>query len=157
VDYLIRFATKDDEGAMCALLPRLGEHPLIPKRDSRDLWQHDAQLLLDHLRGEADQCFAQVAVAKLDGQILGLTLVSMQPEFMSHAASGHLEAIAVAANAEGFGVGQALLAAAEDEAKRRGALAMTLHVYHSNQRAAGLYERRGYHYEIQRRTKWLDD
>ncbi len=159
MNFTIRFAQLADLDAMCALLPRLGEFTLIPNRNSADLWQHDAQLLEQHLRGQAPQCFAQVAVAdaaQAQPNILGLTLVTMQPEFMSHVPSGHLEAISVAAAAEGSGVGKALLDAAEAEAKARGAQAMTLHVYHSNERAAGMYERRGYHAEIKRCTKWLD-
>lgn len=154
MSFTIRFAQLEDLEVMCELLPRLGNFELIPKRDSADLWQHDAKLLESHLRGEADQCFAQVAVQ--EGAVVGLTLVTMQPEFMSHKPSGHLEAISVAASAEGAGVGKALLDAAEAEAKKRGAHAMTLHVYHSNRRAAGIYNRRGYHSEIERCTKWLD-
>ena len=155
MSFSIRFAQLKDLEAMCELLPRLGNFELIPKRDSADLWQHDAALLEAHLRGQADHCFAQVAVQ--EDAVVGLTLVSMQPEFMSHQPSGHLEAISVAASAEGTGIGKALLDAAEVEAKARGAVAMTLHVYHSNQRAAGIYNRRGYHTEIERCTKWLDD
>lgn len=153
--FSIRFAELGDLDTMCELLPRLGDFELIPNRDSADLWRHDAKLLEAHLKGDADQCFAQVAV---QGEtVVGLTLVTMQPEFMSHQPSGHLEAISVAESAEGLGVGKALLNAAEAEAKARGAQAMTLHVYHSNRRAAGIYERRGYHSEIERCTKWLTD
>lgn len=155
MNFSIRFAQLGDLDVMCELLPRLGDFELIPKRDSADLWQGDAKLLEAHLRGSADQCFAQVAVQ--NETVVGLTLVTMQPEFMSHKPSGHLEAISVAESAEGAGVGKALLNAAEAEAKARGAQAMTLHVYHTNRRAAGIYERRGYHSEIERCTKWLDD
>ena len=82
-----------------------------------------------------------------------MTLVTMQPEFMNHVPSGHLEAIAVAPEAEGMGVGGALLDAAEAEAERRGAQTMTLHVYATNERARAIYERRGYRVEIHRCTK----
>jgi ribosomal protein S18 acetylase RimI-like enzyme len=155
MNFTIRPAELGDLDAMCELLPRLGNFELIPNRDSADLWKDDAKLLKAHLRGQADQCFAQVAVQ--DDTVVGLTLVTMQPEFMSHKPSGHLESICVAASAEGSGVGKALLDAAETEATTRGALAMTLHVYHSNRRAAGIYERRGYHSEIERCTKWLGE
>lgn len=155
MNFTIRPAELGDLETMCELLPRLGNFELIPNRDSADLWEGDAKLLEAHLRGQADQCFAQVAVQQ--DTVVGLTLVTMQPEFMSHKPSGHLEAISVAASAEGAGVGKALLNAAEAEAKTRGAQAMTLHVYHSNRRAAGIYERRGYHSEIERCTKWLTD
>ena len=155
MNFTIRPAELGDLETMFELLPRLGNFELIPNRDSADLWTDDAKLLEAHLRGQAEQCFAQVAVQ--DDTVVGLTLVTMQPEFMSHKPSGHLEAISVAASAEGAGVGKALMDAAEIEAKARGAQAMTLHVYHSNRRAAGIYERRGYHSEIERCTKWLGE
>ncbi len=156
MEFSIRSATATDLDAMLSLLPRLGELDLIPNRDRRDLWQHDAALLRAHFAQPGSACFAQVAYATNGGPLLGMTLVRMQPEFMSHAPSAHLEAIAVSEAAEGQGVGSALLDAAEATALARGAESMTLHVYHSNTRAAELYNRRGYHTEILRCTKWLE-
>lgn len=72
---------------------------------------------------------------------------------MSHASSAHLEALVVADNAEGQGVGGSLLAAAEEEARQRGALSMSLHVFARNQRARKVYERAGFDGELIRYIK----
>lgn len=154
--FQIRMAQPDDVDAMLKILPRLGEFELAPGRKPEDLWRDDAKLLRQVFAGEAPQCFAQVAVSTNNGgTILGMTLVTMQPEFMNHEPSGHLEAISVAPDAEGMGVGRALLDAAEQEALDRGAGTMTLHVYATNHRARAIYERRGYQIEIHRCTKPL--
>ncbi len=152
--FTIRMARAADVDAMLAILPRLGEFELAPWRLPEHLWGDDAKLLREVFAGSAPQCFAQVAQAH-GGEILGMTLVTMQPEFMSHEPSAHLEAIAVAPAAEGMGVGRALLDSCEAEAKQRGADSMTLHVYATNDRARAIYERRGYQIEIQRCTKLL--
>jgi ribosomal protein S18 acetylase RimI-like enzyme len=52
-----------------------------------------------------------------------------------------------------MGVGRALLAAAESEAKSQGALTITLHVFASNTRARGFYEQSGYDGELLRYIK----
>ena len=51
------------------------------------------------------------------------------------------------------GLGAGLIAAAETEAKVRGALSITLNVFTRNQRALKLYERLGFDPEIQRCIK----
>ena len=55
-----------------------------------------------------------------------------------------LYSIAVAPEARGTGIGEALLAAAERHARTRGAIAMRLEVRADNAAAQRLYERRGY-------------
>lgn len=106
------------------------------------------------LDGEAAECFVYVAVDDAQ-KVLGFTMVSLRPELLSHAPSAHLEAIAVGDGAEGMGVGRALLAAAENEAKSQGAKTMTLHVFASNTRARGFYEQSGYDGELLRYIKEL--
>ena len=104
------------------------------------------------LDGNAAECFVHVAIDDA-GEMLGFTLVSMRPELLSHEPSAHLEAIVVGEGAEGMGVGQAMLAAAENEAKARGAQTITLHVFASNTRARGFYEKSGYDGELLRYIK----
>lgn len=60
----------------------------------------------------------------------------------SHAA--RLYSLAVGAHARGTGLGGALLAAAEEDARARGCAAMRLEVRADNPSAIALYERRGY-------------
>ena len=82
---------------------------------------------------------------------------TLRPELLSHEPSAHLEAIALDPAAEGRGVAQALLAAAEAAASARGALTMTLHVFAVNERARRLYDRAGYDGELMRYIKALGE
>ena len=84
---------------------------------------------------------------------MGVTMVTLRPEMLSHLPSAHLEAIAVAEIAEGRGVGKALMEAAEVGARERGALSMSLHVFSTNERARRVYKRAGYDEEMIRCIK----
>lgn len=154
----IRPAVVADETAILAMLPRLAEFELSPRRNSTDLWHSDAELVVAYLAGDAPQCFLLVAedTRAQPPQVAGMALVSLQGEFMSHEPSSHLEAIAVATGMEGRGVGRALLEAAEQGARERGAQSMTLHVFNANTRAHKLYEAIGFESEMQRCIKWFE-
>ncbi|MEX0707740.1 MAG: GNAT family N-acetyltransferase [Woeseia sp.] len=149
----VRTATVNDVGAMLALLPRLADFDVPAHRQPEHLWEHDGALLRSWLAGEAPQCLVEVAVA--DSGIVGLTMTSMQPDPLTHEPAAHLEVIAVAARAEGKGVGRALLVAAEQNARERGARSITLHVIDSNSRARHFYEQSGYVGEMIRYIKSL--
>lgn len=83
---------------------------------------------------------AEVLVAERDGAIAGAAVVFF------HASHGiaRLYSIAVAPEARGAGVGEALLAAAERAARARGREKFRLEVRTDNAAARRLYERRGY-------------
>jgi len=154
MSFEIRSAVSEDGEAILALMPRLAAFNVPKSRNPVDLWRSDAAMLQRWLDGEAAECFVHVAVDDADS-MLGFTLVSLRPELLSHEPSAHLEAIAVGEGAEGMGVGQALLAAAESEAKAQGAQTITLHVFASNTRARGFYEQSGYDGELLRYIKEL--
>lgn len=152
MDYVVRAATGEDGEAMLALMPRLAAFRVPASRTPEHLWLDDAKLLQKWLDGHADECLVHVAEGA-DGSILGLTLVSLRPEHLSHEPSAHLEVIAVAEAVEGKGVARSLLEAAEEDARRHGALTMTLNVFSTNSRARGFYERCGYDGEVIRYIK----
>ena len=152
----VRSAASDDGDAILALMPRLASFDVPESRNPVDLWRSDAVVFQRWLDGQAAECFVHVAVDDAQ-KIVGFTLVSLRPELLSHEPSAHLEAIAVGEGAEGMGVGQALLAAAENEAKAHGALTITLHVFANNTRARGFYEKSGYDGELIRYIKELAD
>lgn len=153
MNYEIRNAQAADGEQILALMPRLAEFDIPASRNPQHLWQDDAKLLRRWLDGGADDCLVQVAI---DGnEVLGFTLLRLRPEMLSHAPSAHLEAIAISKAAEGKGIGQALLDAAEKNAKNRGAESITLHVFASNVRARNFYERSDYSGELLRYTKSL--
>jgi len=154
MSFQIRSAVSEDGEAILALMPRLAAFNVPKSRNPVDLWRSDAAMLQRWLDGEAAECFVHVAVDDAE-TMLGFTLISLRPELLSHEPSAHLEAIAVGEGAEGMGVGQALLAAAESEAKAQGAQTITLHVFASNARARGFYEQSGYDGELLRYIKEL--
>ncbi len=141
---------------MLELFPRLASFDLPDNRNPKHLWADDARMLTDWAAGNRDDCFVLVAKDEED-RVLGVVMVTLKPELLSHAPSAHLEALVVADNAEGQGVGGSLLAAAEEEARQRGALSMTLHVFALNQRARKVYERAGYDGELIRYIKSFCD
>ena len=83
---------------------------------------------------------ALVLVAADESGVLGTALVFFRRE----SDLARLYSIAVAHDARGRGVGEALLAAVEQAALRRGARRMRLEVRQDNAAAMRLYERGGY-------------
>ena len=154
MSFQVRNAVIEDGEAILALMPRLASFDVPKSRNPVDLWRSDAAMLQRWLDGDAAECLVQVAVDDAQ-KLLGFTLVSLCPELLSHEPSAHLEAIAVGEGAEGKGIGQALLAAAESAASARGAQTITLHVFASNTRARGFYEHSGYDGELMRYIKEL--
>jgi len=152
----IRPATADDLDAMLAIMPRLAEFELPPRRRAGDLWEGDADTLRAWAVDGNDALIVLVADAAGAG-VVGVALVRLQPEFMSHAPGAHLEAIGVAPEADGHGLGRRLLAEAERAALAAGALSMTLHVFANNERARSVYDRAGYDGELLRYVKHLVD
>lgn len=150
----IREATPDETETMLALFPRLAAFGIPAQRTAEHLWQGDAALLQAWSRGEAPHCLVRVAVDDRNA-ILGLALISLREELLSHDPSAHLEVIVVDDRAEGNGIGQALIREAEQAAREQGALTMTLHVFASNTRARQVYERLGYAGELIRYIKYL--
>lgn len=151
----VRDARPSDGDAMLALMPRLAAFDIPTDREPEHLYHDDAALMRRWLAGDADDCLVQVAVGENEA-LLGFTLTRLRPDALSHEPSAHLEAIAVAEDAEGRGVGKALLDAAEMNARENGAQSLTLHVISSNDRARSFYEYRGYFAEMLRYIKRLD-
>ena len=141
--------------AVLALMPRLADYDVPKSRNPKHLWEHDANMFRQWLRGEAE-CIVHVAV-DIDDKVLGFAMTTLRPELLSHEPSAHLEAIALDPVAEGRGVAKALLAATEASAYSKGAQTMTLHVFSVNERARRLYERAGYDGELMRYIKPLGE
>jgi ribosomal protein S18 acetylase RimI-like enzyme len=156
MDFHIRSAVGEDGDAILALMPRLAAFDVPKSRNPVDLWRSDAAMFQRWLDGEAPECFVHVAEDNAQ-RVIGFTLVSLRPELLSHEPSAHLEAIAVGEDAEGTGVGQALMEAAEAEARAKGAKTISLHVFAVNSRAREFYEKSGYHGELLRYIKKLKE
>ncbi len=142
---------------MLALFPRLASFSVPENRNPEHLWSGDAEILKGWADGERGDCFVHVAKED-EGGILGVSMVTLKPELLSHAPSAHLEVLVVAGHAEGQGVGGKLLEVAEKTSAERGARSMSLHVFARNTRARAVYERAGYDGELLRYIKpFCDD
>lgn len=83
-------------------------------------------------------------VAEADGEVLGYIRLQDKYPFPEGAGVLSVNGLAVAEKARGRGIGSILLTAVTDEATRRGARKVTLHVHGTNTVARRLYERHGY-------------
>lgn len=150
----IKPATAEHGDGMLALMPRLAAFDLPASRNPEHLWLGDAKLLKQWLAGDATDRLVHVALDN-GGQVIGLAMVTLRPELLSHEPSAHLEAIAVAEGQEGRGVGGQLLQSVETAARACGALSMSLHAFATNKRACAFYSRLGYDAELLRYIKPL--
>jgi ribosomal protein S18 acetylase RimI-like enzyme len=151
--YQIRPGTPADLDDMLALFPRLAAFELPAKRSAEDLWRGDAELLRLWATGAA-QCLVYVA-ADSDQAILGIAMAQLREELLSHAPSAHLEVLVVREEAQGQGIGKALIQTIEQAVYEQGARSITLHVFASNSRARAVYERLGFQGELIRYIKHL--
>jgi ribosomal protein S18 acetylase RimI-like enzyme len=84
-------------------------------------------------------------VAEHDGKRAGFVLMlDTMPDEVTRMPQGFIAYMAVEPSVRGGGIGSRLLAAAEDEARRRGLPYMGLMVTEDNAAARALYERAGY-------------
>ncbi len=152
--YTIRTATSEDVEPILKLMPRLADFELPDRRKPEQFWHEDAKVLKAWANGERSEVFVLVGTTDAN-EIHGVTIVTMGDEFFSHEPSAHLEVVTVAPEADGTGLGRRLIAASEEEAKKRGALSMSLHVLKNNHRARHVYEKIGFTEELIRATKFF--
>ena len=86
----------------------------------------------------------QVLVAEVDGAVAGFVKIRAVTSLPSHAHVLQIQGLAVDPAVQGRGVGRALLEAAADEARSRGARKLTLRVLGWNDTARRLYARAGF-------------
>lgn len=90
---------------------------------------------------------ADVLVAECDGRIVGYAKIRPPTSLPSNAHVQQIQGLAVDPTLRRRGVARALLAAAADEARRRGARKLSLRVLGSNPGAQALYRASGYEVE----------
>jgi ribosomal protein S18 acetylase RimI-like enzyme len=123
--------------------------------DDRELADLDARSWPAHLQvvapQPADQPFftdwrrpVDVLVASADGAVLGYARLARHMRIASNDHVLHLDALVVAPEARGRGVGGALLDAAVVEAQRRNITKLGLRVLSTNPTAMRLYQRHGF-------------
>jgi len=97
-----------------------------------------AEWFLEPKTGEA------LFIAEHDGRPAGCAYLVTLVDYFNERPHAHLSVLAVTAEAEGKGVGSALLDRSETWARERGSDRLTLSALVTNSRARALYERRGF-------------
>ncbi len=151
----VRTAADADRDWILAVAPRLHDFGPPPWRP-RDVMDRAVVASIDAaLGGRADE--ATVLVAEdADRTRLGFVHLHPATDFFTGERHGHVSDIVVAPEAEGRGVGRALMAAAEAWARRSGFRLLSLHVFDTNARARAFYARLGYRPDIVKLIKALD-
>jgi GNAT superfamily N-acetyltransferase len=148
----IRPATERDEDALTALAWRLTAFTLPPWRKPEQIADADGREMMAAIRQPSPA--NEVFVAEREGTIAGCLHMIEILDFFG-ARHGHISVLAVTPEAEGSGVGRALMAHAEAWTKGRGLSLVTLNVFAGNERARRFYDRAGYAPEILKYAKPL--
>jgi GNAT superfamily N-acetyltransferase len=90
-----------------------------------------------------------------DRAIVGVAYAERAIDYFTQETHGHLSILAVAAEAEGHGIGGALLETVEQWAKEQRYRFITLNVFATNHHAAAVYEHAGYRPDTVRYVKEL--
>jgi GNAT superfamily N-acetyltransferase len=140
----VRPARPDDRGFVLATAERLSAFGPPAWRTPDEVVEGEARTLRAWFEAPAEGAALLVAEEASGGARLGFVYVETLRDYFLLAEHGHVGILAVAEQAEGRGAGGALLAAAEDWARRRGFDRLTLNVFERNARARTVYASRGY-------------
>ena len=149
----IRPATRADRPVLVGLAERLASFQLPPWRTPESIANADAGAMLEAIESASDD--NEVVIAERDGVPVGCLHILVITDFfgVSH---GHISVLSTTAEAEGTGVGRALIAHAEDWTRRRRLSLMTLNVFAGNERARRFYDRTGFEVEMLKYAKRVD-
>ena len=138
----IRGAVAADRDFVLAMADRLVSFEVPAFRSKAELADGDRRALaawfLEPKTGEA------LLVAEHDGRPAGCAYLVTLVDYFNERPHAHLSVLAVTTEAEGKGVGSALLDRSEAWARECGSDRLTLNALVTNSRARALYERRGF-------------
>jgi ribosomal protein S18 acetylase RimI-like enzyme len=141
--FTLRPAAPADRAAVLALIPRLRAFGPPAYRTPEQMDAGEERALNRFF--DAPPPGSDLVVAEGEGgALLGAAYVERATDYFTQEAHGHLSVLAVAAEAEGRGVGRALVEAVERWAAGEGYRFVTLNVFAGNRRAIALYERAGW-------------
>jgi ribosomal protein S18 acetylase RimI-like enzyme len=143
-DLTIRAARADDEEALLAI-DRATWSPLFAPSAEPNA----GPFFNERTRPE------DVLVAERDGRVVGWAKIRHPTPLTASEHVWHVMGFAVDPDAQGAGVGRALIEALIDEARGRGGRRLTLRVFGPNERARRLYERAGFEVEGVLRGEFL--
>lgn len=151
-DVALRLATGADRDILARLARRLAQFELPPWRTADEIADADGRAMLAAI--DAGRDGDEVLIAERRGVVVGCLHMIEATDFFGRR-HAHLSVMAVEEAAEGTGVGAALLALAEEWARRRHLTLLTLNVFDANSRARRLYERTGFKAETLKYAKPL--
>lgn len=152
--FSIRPAASHDAATVLALVPRLRDfEPPSTFRPPAALDAGEQRTLQRFFDGNpAGAC---LWVADDEGTVIGMAYAERATDYFTQESHGHLGILAVAEDAEGHGVGKALLATVEQWSRDAGFRFLSLNVFADNTRAIGVYEKAGYEADFVRYVKPL--
>jgi len=150
----VRPAAAADRDWILAHAPRLHDFGPPPYRP-RDVMDRAVVASIDEALAGSRADATVLVAADASGSRLGFIHLHAAHDFFTGEEHGHVSDIVVAAEAEGRGVGQALMAAAEEWGRARGYRLLSLHVFDGNARAREFYRRLGYGADIVKLVKPL--
>jgi GNAT superfamily N-acetyltransferase len=150
---IIRSARPSDRQFVVDLADRLVSFDVPAWRPKAELVGGDRRALelwFDAQTADDDRADAEVRaeeamyVAELDGRPAGCAYLVTLIDYFNERPHAHLSVLAVSADAEGHGVGTALIEQSVAWARERGSDRLTLSALVTNSRARALYERKGF-------------
>jgi GNAT superfamily N-acetyltransferase len=149
----VREATAGDRDFVLRTCVRLGAVDPPGWRSAGEIVAGETRTLHAFFDGAAPR--STLLVARTASGPAGFAFLEEIVDYFTRRPHGHLGMIAVADDAEGQGVGRALMEAAERWARERGYGMLTLNVFAGNARARRLYARSGFGPETVRYVKAL--
>jgi GNAT superfamily N-acetyltransferase len=152
---VVRPASPGDRASVSALVPRLRAFGPPALRSSEALDAGERRTLEQFFDKPLEGARMWVAQGPEEDTLLGVAYAERAIDYFTREAHGHLAILAVAAEAEGRGVGRALMEAVEGWASEQGYRFVTLNVFATNERAIAFYTRAGYRPDTVRYVKEL--
>ena len=140
---------------MLDLAERLVSFDVPPHREKAELVEGDRRALREWF--DSPKAAEAMFIAELDGTPAGCAYLVTLVDYFNERPHAHLSVLAVAAAAEGKGVGSALLDRSVEWAKDQNSDRLTLSALVTNARARALYERKGFGGEYIRYVLPLQD
>jgi GNAT superfamily N-acetyltransferase len=139
----IRHATPADRPFVVALADRLVDGFEAPAhRTKPELIEGDRRALAEWF--DSPKADEGIYIAELDGTAAGCAYLVTLVDYFNQRPHAHLSVLAVAKEAEGKGVGSALLDHCVTWAREHNSDRLTLSALVTNSRARALYERKGF-------------
>jgi ribosomal protein S18 acetylase RimI-like enzyme len=152
--FTIRPATSRDQAAVLALVPRLRAFQSSSTLRAPEALDSGEQRTLRRFF-DGNPAGACLWVAEEAGTVVGAAYAERATDYFTQESHGHLGILAVAEQAEGRGIGQALLTTVEQWSRDAGLRFLSLNVFADNARAIGVYEKAGYRADFVRYVRQL--